>query len=151
MPVSIATSYGSAVARSWAAAARSARPVSVAVPVAGIVLGLVAKLSDMPAVAAWTWTIAAVPSLAVLLVEIATRLRRGDIGLDIIAAISITAALAAGESLAAAIVSLMYAGGQYLEDFAQAHARHEMTALLARVPRRAMRHRDHALEEIPLD
>jgi heavy metal translocating P-type ATPase len=83
--------------------------------------------------------------------EIIIRLRRGDIGLDIIAALSITAALAAGEYLAADIVALMYAGGQYLEDFAQAHARREMTALLARVPRSAMRHRNGSLEEVPLD
>lgn len=132
-------------------ATRSARPVLVLLPLAGIILGLLTKLSGMPAAAASIWTISAVPNLAVLLAEIATRLHRGDIGLDIIAAISITAALAVGEALAAAIVALMYAGGQYLEDFAQAHARREMTALLARVPRTAMRHRDHSLEEIPLD
>ena len=48
-----------------------------------------------------------------------------------------TAALAVGESLAAAIVALMYAGGQYLESFAERAARREMTALLARVPRTA--------------
>jgi len=108
-------------------------------------------MSDMPRAAAWTWTIAAIPALVRLLGEIVTRLRRGDIGLDIIAALSITAALAAGEHLAADIVALMYASGQYLEEFAQAHARREMTALLARVPRSAMRHRNGRLEEVPLD
>ena len=45
----------------------------------------------------------------------------------------------------------MYAGGQYLESFAERHARREMTALLSRVPRTAVRHRDGALEEVGLD
>ena len=45
----------------------------------------------------------------------------------------------------------MYAGGQYLESFAERHARREMTALLSRVPRSALRHRDGRLEEVALD
>ena len=91
------------------------------------------------------------PVLLALLVEIVTSLRRGDVGLDIVAALSMTAALAFGETLAAAIVALMYAGGQYLESFAERAARREMTALLSRVPRTAVRHRDGQLEEVALD
>ncbi|HEY7088299.1 MAG TPA: heavy metal translocating P-type ATPase [Tepidisphaeraceae bacterium] len=87
----------------------------------------------------------------VLLVEIATSLWRGAIGLDIVAALSMFAALVFGEYLAATIVALMYAGGQYLEDFAERRAGREMTALLARVPRWALRHRDGRLEEVELE
>ena len=83
--------------------------------------------------------------------EIVTSLRRGDLGLDIVAALSMTGALLVGENLAAAIVALMYAGGQYLESYAERAARREMTALLSRVPRTAMRHRDGQLEEVALD
>ncbi len=54
------------------------------------------------------------PVLAALLAEIVTSLRRGDYGLDVVAAVSMSAALAFGETLAAAVVALMYAGGQYL-------------------------------------
>ena len=86
-----------------------------------------------------------------LIVQIITSLRRGDVGLDIVAALSMTAALAFGENLAAAVVALMYAGGQYLESFAERHARREMTALLSRAPRTAVRHRDGTLEEVGLD
>jgi heavy metal translocating P-type ATPase len=86
-----------------------------------------------------------------LLIEIVTSLRRGDVGLDIVAALSMTAALAFGEMLAASIVALMYAGGQFLESFAERTARREMTALLSRAPRTAMRHRDGHLEEVALD
>ena len=59
--------------------------------------------------------------------------------------------LAFGEALAAAVVALMYAGGQYLEAFAERRARREMTSLLQRVPRTALRHRGGDLEEVPLE
>ena len=62
-----------------------------------------------------------------------------------------TAALTFGENLAASIVALMYGGGQYLESFAEKAARREMTALLSRVPRTAIRHRDGQLEEVALE
>ena len=45
----------------------------------------------------------------------------------------------------------MYSGGQYLESFAEGRARREMSALLARVPRTAVVHRNGALEEVPID
>ena len=77
-----------------------------------------------------------------MLIEIVASLRRGDVGLDIVAALSMTGALVFGEHLAAVVVALMYAGGQYLESFAERRANREMTALLARVPRTALRHRD---------
>src|SRR6185436_10379735 len=75
---------------------------------------------------------------------------RGDVGLDIVAALSMAAALAFGEYLAAAVVALMYAGGQYLESFAERHARREMTLLLSRTPQTAVRNRGGVLEEVQL-
>lgn len=120
-------------------------------PAAGLVLGLALRAFGQEAWSAWAWSVFTVPVLLALLIEIATSLRRGEVGLDIVAALSMTAALAFGEQLAAVVVALMYAGGQYLESFAERHARREMTALLARVPRTAVRYRDGALEEVPLD
>ena len=71
-------------------------------------------------------------------------------GLDIVAALSMTAALAFGETLAAAVVAVMYSGGTFLEHFAEGRARREMHDLLARVPRTATRHGNDGLEEVPL-
>jgi P-type E1-E2 ATPase len=48
-------------------------------------------------------------------------------------------------------VALIYAGGQYLESFAERRAGREMTALLARVPRTTLRKRDGQLGEIDLE
>jgi heavy metal translocating P-type ATPase len=97
------------------------------------------------------WTGATLPVLLVLLVEIISSLRNRDFGLDIVAALSMMAALVFGEHLAAAVVALMYAGGQYLENFAERRASREMTALLERVPRTALRHENGELEEVALD
>ena len=94
---------------------------------------------------------ATVPVLIALLIEIIVSLRRGDIGLDIVAALSMCAALVFSEYLAGVVVALMYAGGQYLESFAERRASREMTALLARVPRSAVRYRDGRLEDVSLD
>ena len=92
-----------------------------------------------------------IPVLVVLSYDIVASLRRGEVGLDIVALLSMGAALLVGEELAAVVVALMYAGGQFLEAYAERHARREMTALLARVPRTAVRHRGDGLEEVALD
>ena len=135
----------------WKPCAFSSGPGSPASPAFGLAAGLAAPLAGLGAWAGTIWAVATVPVLLALIAEIVTTLRRGDVGLDIVAALSMTAALSVGQTLAAAIVALMYAGGQYLEGFAAKRARRDMTALLARVPRTAMRHRDHALEEVPLE
>lgn len=117
----------------------------------GLAVGTALWWMSLLDAAATTWTIATLPVLAALLVQIAVSLRRGDVGLDIVAALSMTAALAFGEPLAGNVVALMYAGGQLLESFAQGRAQREMTALLGRVARTAMRFRGEALEEVSID
>ncbi|MEF2552834.1 heavy metal translocating P-type ATPase [Aurantimonas sp. A2-1-M11] len=117
----------------------------------GLVSGLVLWLSGQPDLAKIAWTAGVVPVLGALCVEIVRSLSNGEVGLDIVAALSMSAALLFGETLAAAVVALMYSGGTFLESFAQGRARREMSDLLSRVPRTATRHRDGALDEVPLD
>jgi heavy metal translocating P-type ATPase len=127
------------------------RPVIVALSAVGLVVGLALQLSGWSTWSNWFWAAATIPVLLVLLAEIIVSLRRGDVGLDIVAALSMLAALIFGEYAAAVIVALMYSGGQYLESFAERRASREMTALLARVPRTAVRHRNGRLEEVELE
>jgi heavy metal translocating P-type ATPase len=127
------------------------RPIIVAWPATGLAVGLAAHLYGSPHAAGLIWAAATIPVLALLLIEIVISLHRGDVGLDIVAALSMLAALVFAEYLAAAVVALMYAGGQYLESFAERRASREMTALLAHVPRSAVRYRDGRLEEVALD
>jgi heavy metal translocating P-type ATPase len=127
------------------------RPYLAGLAALGLLAGIIAKVAGRDAAAAAVWAAVTVPVLLALLVEIVTSLRRGEVGLDIVAGLSMAAALVFGENLAAAIVALMYAGGQYLETYAERTARREMTALLSRVPRTAIRHRDGQLEEVAID
>src|SRR5512140_1286723 len=133
------------------AALKYVRPLLAALVAAGLAAGFAVKLAGLGGWSGVIWAAVTVPVLLALVTEIASSLWRGDVGLDIVAALSMTAALLVGEELAAAIIALMYAGGQYLEAYAERQARREMTALLSRVPRTAVRHRDSRLEEIALD
>lgn len=127
------------------------RSALVALPAFGLAAGFVLPLLGQSAWQGWVWAAFTVPVLLALLYEIVSSLRRGEVGLDIVAALSMTAALAVDENLAAVVVALMYSGGQYLEAFAERHARREMTAILARVPRTAVRHRNGLLEQVGLE
>jgi len=123
----------------------------VAIPLLGLTGGFAAHFLGFGQVGGWIWSVTTLPVLLTLLVQIVTSLLRGEVGLDIVAALSMTGALIFGEHLAAVVVALMYAGGQYLESFAEGRARREMTKLLSRVPRTALRHRNGALEEVSLN
>jgi heavy metal translocating P-type ATPase len=117
----------------------------------GLGLGLALYFTGRSDLAQTVWLAGVIPVLAALLVEILRSLWRGEVGLDIVAALSMSAALVFGEALAAAVVAVMYSGGTFLESFAEGRARREMRDLLARVPRSATRHRNGELEEVPLD
>jgi len=127
------------------------RPLLAILAAGGLAGGFVARWAGLAVWPDAIWAAVTVPVLLALVAEIVTSLRRGDVGLDVVAGLSMTAALVFGEELAAAIVALMYAGGRLLEAYAERRARREMTALLSRVPRTAVRHRDGQLEEVPLD
>lgn len=117
----------------------------------GLSLGLVLRFSGRIEAATLAWTLATLPILAALVAEILRSLWAGEVGLDIVAALSMSGALAFGEGLAAVIVALMYTGGTFLESFAEGRARREMRDLLSRVPRTATRHSNGGLEEVPLE
>ncbi|MDP5360952.1 MAG: heavy metal translocating P-type ATPase, partial [Paracoccaceae bacterium] len=119
--------------------------------VGGLLGGLALYLAGRADLASTVWFVGVTPVLAALVVEILRSRRQGEVGLDIVAALSMTAALAFGETLAAAVVAVMYSGGTFLESFAEGRARREMHDLLSRVPRTATRHKNGGLEDVPLD
>ena len=98
---------------------------------------------------AWAITTAiAVPPVAISLVR---RLRRGSLGVDLIAFLALGGALAYHQYLAGALISLMFATGQALEAYGGARARAELTALLARAPRTAHRYAGATVETVAVD
>lgn len=116
-----------------------------------LLAGAGAWATDRLPLAEAIWAAGTLPVLAVLLVEIIRSLARGDVGLDIVAALSMGAAVAFGETLAAVIVALMYSGGSFLEAFAERRANRAMTALLDRAPRFGWREENGSLAEIPAE
>ena len=117
----------------------------------GLAAGFLAPYFGLNALQATIWGFAAAFVLLFLAREILTSLWRGEFGLDIVAALSMSGALYFGETLAAAVVSLMYSGGQLLENFAEARARSEMNTLLGRVPTKALRYLDGNLSEVRIE
>ncbi len=104
-----------------------------------------------PAVARWFWRIGTVVVLLDLVVEIARNLRRGETGVDILAALSMSGALLLDETLAGNIVALMFSGGTMLEAVADRRARRELTSLLGRTPRTAHRDTGEGLEDVAIE
>ena len=118
---------------------------------AGLAVGLGLWFGGQAKMADLVWFAGVLPALVALVVEILRSIGRGEVGLDIVAALSMTAALVFGETLAAAVVAVMYSGGTFLEGFAEGRARREMHELLSRVPRTATRHLNGGLQDVPLD
>lgn len=129
----------------------SLRPLLVAAPIFGLAIALVAWHGGFQDLYVTSLALATCVVMLALLVQIVARLGAGEVGLDIIALLSMGGALAFGEYLAATIVALMYSGGQYLENVAEGRARRDMTALLSRAPRMATRQRDGQMQEIAVD
>lgn len=122
------------------------KKVILLLAVSGLLSGLAFYFVGKGDIASLVWSVAVIPALAALVVEIVRSIGRGEVGLDVVAALSMTAALAFGETLAAAVVAVMYSGGTFLESFAEGRARREMHDLLSRVPRTATRNRSGGLE-----
>jgi heavy metal translocating P-type ATPase len=104
---------------------------------------------DRPAHLAWAATTALL--LAPLTFSVVRSLLRRDVGVDAIALVSMAGALALGEYLAGAVVALMLAGGNALEERANGRARRELTALVERAPRVALLRRAGDWVEVPID
>ncbi len=80
------------------------------------------------------WAALVAVLLVPLCVSVARTLGRGDVGVDAIALIAMAGALRLGEYLAGAVIALMLAGGNALEERAGGRARRELTALVSRAP-----------------
>jgi len=123
----------------------------LAVTVAGLASGGIASLAGAPAARDAVWLAAAAAGLGYALWETAGSIRRGRIGVDVIALLALAGAMAVGELLAAAVIAVMLTSGRALEDWAAGRAQRDLQALLARAPRTARRYRGGLLETVPLD
>ena len=86
-----------------------------------------------------------------LLYDLLKKMAQRQFGSDLLAGISIVSAVLLGEYLAGAIVVLMLAGGEALENYAVRNATSVLRALAKRVPSAAHRRRDSQIINIALD
>ena len=125
---------------------------TVLVPVAvGLALaaGLALRLAGKASAAHVLWTIVLVAVIVPLVVEVAKRMLRGQLGADVIALLAIAGSLLLGEFEAGLVVALMLSGGDLLDERAFRRARRELTALVARAPAIAHRHQQDRLVDVP--
>jgi len=116
----------------------------------GLVAGALAYAASRTRLADLFWMLATIPVVAGLVVSIARDLLAGRVGVDVIALLSMVGALALRQPLAAAVVALMYSGGNVLEDFAVARAEKNLRALVDRAPRVAHRRANGGVEDVPV-
>ncbi|HEX6219678.1 MAG TPA: heavy metal translocating P-type ATPase [Acidimicrobiia bacterium] len=132
---------------------RSGRSTAVilAFTIAGLLIaGLLAILEFEVGLDVSLILVAVVPLFS-LVREMVEKLRRRQPGVDVIALLAVAASLALGELLTAAIIGLMLATGQFLEEYAAGRAQRELTALIQRAPRTAHLIRADEVETVDID
>jgi heavy metal translocating P-type ATPase len=122
----------------------------VSIAVLGLAGGGIAYVGGRPDIADLAFSFATVPVVVGLAVSIVRDLLVGRLGVDAIALVSMSAAVALGQPLAGAVVALMYSGGNVLEDIAVARAEHDLRSLVDRAPREAHRLTCDRVEDIPI-
>lgn len=113
--------------------------------------GAVLRWSGDAGIATLAWSASALLLAALLLVEIVIRLRRRELGVDLIALMAISGALLLGQALVAAVIALMLAGGRALEEYTSNRAERELRRLIDRAPRTAWRYHGQMLEQVPVE
>lgn len=121
------------------------------VVLAGLVGGGLLYVTGFQAGADLVWGISVALVLIPLTWSVLSALRKGQLGVDLIALLAMAGALLTGEYLAGAVIALMLAGGNALEERAQGRAGRELSELVQRAPREAHVRRDDEIVEIRAD
>ncbi len=130
----------------------SASSVFLALSLVGIAAGAVLRWgADDPAAADVVWAVTTAIGLLPIGWEVVSGLLRRQPGVDLIAVLAMGGALALEEYLAGAVIAFMLATGRTLEDYADARAHRELSALLERAPRSAHRYEDGTLTSVPIE
>ena len=103
-------------ARAWLI--RRSATLLLLITISGLAAGGLARLAGAGGVADVAWLAAAVCGLGYALWSAADSIRRGRLGVDVIALLALAGAVAVGELLAAAVISVMLTSGRALEAWA---------------------------------
>lgn len=130
---------------------RVVRRALIAIALTGLALGLAASLAGRNSLANGAWAAGTLPVVVALLVSMVRDFLAGRVGVDAVAFVSMSTALLLGEGLAAAVVAVMYAGGNVLEDFAVARAERDLKSLVDRAPRIAHLRTATTVEDVAIN
>jgi heavy metal translocating P-type ATPase len=130
---------------------RSFRRALIAIALVGLAAGFAAWIAGRSDLARWFWMGGTVPVVIGLSISIVRDLLAGRMGVDSIALVSMSGALALGEALAGIVVAIMYAGGNVLEDIAVARAERDLRSLIDRAPRIAHRREGSIIADTPIE
>ncbi len=129
--------------------------VLLALSLLAIVLYFALQLANILPIA--SFPVADIPLLVViilggipLLIQITSKILRGNIGADLLGAIELVAATLLDQYLAAILIIIMLSGGQALEAYAMRKASSVLRALSDRMPYTAHRKKGAKVEEIAL-
>jgi heavy metal translocating P-type ATPase len=129
---------------------RDASRAFLALAVVGLAVGGVLWAAGEHDAANVAWAATTVVGILPLAYSVAIDLLHRETGVDVIALLAMAGALALGEYLAGAVISLMLSSGRSLEAFADARAHRELSSLLERAPRTVHRYAGDELESIPI-
>jgi heavy metal translocating P-type ATPase len=130
---------------------RLLRRALLGIALTSLILGALCWYSGHGTWAGRLWAAGTIPVVIGLAVSMARDLLAGRLGIDAVAFVSMSAALLLGEPLAGAVVAVMYAGGNLLEDFAVARAERDLKSLVDRAPRVAHRRIDGLIEDVAIE
>ena len=131
------------VLQSWKS--RLLTRVILAGTLGGILLGAASYFAGWGRFASVLWALTTGLALLPLSVSVIRSLMAREVGVDVIALLAMIGALLLGQYLAGAVIAVMLSGGNSLEDYADARARRELSALLSRAPRMVHRYEGETL------
>ncbi|MEX2420277.1 MAG: heavy metal translocating P-type ATPase, partial [Actinomycetota bacterium] len=129
----------------------SMNAVFLGLSVIGIAVGGLLWFAGEHDAANIAWAFTTVVGLIPIAWEVLGGIWRREAGVDLIALLAMAGALALDEYLAGAVIALMLSSGRSLEDFADARAHKELSALLERAPRTAHRYSDGSLSSVAVE
>jgi heavy metal translocating P-type ATPase len=129
---------------------RRAQSALLVFTVAALATGVGAWIGGMRDLADLAWAAGTLVATAPALWWVIATLRRGQLGADIIAVLSLIGTLAVHEYLAGSLIAVMLATGHALDAAAQRRATRDLRALLQHAPRFAHRRTGDAVHTVPL-
>lgn len=129
---------------------RLTEPALVVFTVGGLTAGGIAWLVGWRGLADGCWIAATALAVAPASAWVWIALRKGRVGVDVIAVLSLIGTLLVGEYLAGALIAVMLAGGRALEAAAERRASRDLRELLERAPRFARRRVRTQVRVVPL-